>query len=1820
MKKLTKRITALVLSAVLLLGTIPGGALAAAVGSIAKTAPTVNDTYVIGNESQSAYLLWNGTSLAITNSAADATVWTVVEGSSADSFALYNGSYYLSVDSDATELTVNKDKAYDWQYGSYPNNYLTDGTYYICPNSTGWGLSGKDETCVSLYAVTDATDATNDDFYRIVHLDCGRQYFTVQNIKDLIDVMAKSDFNQLQLAFGNDGLRFLLDDMALDIDGDGIDDYSHTEMMKIDSVGNASLAGGSGYLTENEMSEIIAYAATNSIEIVPHLNMPGHMNAILATFSELKLSGNSMNLESTTAVNFATALLAKYVAYFDGKGCQFFHIGQDEYGNDYYTNYNTFGFGYLIEEEKYNLFGDFINACAKIVKDAGMTPRAWNDGIYAQGNTTCGTIDPDIQVTYWSSGYSGYTVSSASSLSNKGHDMINSHGDWYFISGSGNDHLETGVRDASDFDCTSFMGSEISDPVGAMFCIWCDHPTAESSSSVITSASTYIRAIGQAMQDTQPVSDTGSGEGGEDTDTVEPTDPNAINITMNVGDTHTETIADKYYTTYTDSNPGIVDVTVTGTEGSAETTVSTTPATILENGATYLLRVTNSTYALTTNTGKRDWGTRTLAFEYCNLYAESDTMWTLEASGEGYKLKSAAGYLNLGSKNNTAYVDTIGEVFSIKKPSAGWTVKNQYGRYINALGGLYNYYSAGGYPSDSTTFDFYKVTQSGTSSTEVTFTAESAGTTVVTVGHVTYNVTVYDAPTSTLPVELWITNGLVQADGALSGTRSDNGTYTYYYVNVPDTAVNSESGADIASFIPKTGTNENRPVDYWKVVYLPDGTDQSTASGSDYTLTTDIVTKVRYWENKWSVYVYNLDSQTYSWIDVDKSTDQLIAYYLMHTELISDEISIEAHTKDWGFNSGEAYYNKPGYCTVSIQIVFPDGSTNPDTENDDAYTALIPYSWVFNYWEDRPLGYYQFDLADNSNYEIYRITDTLGTPDLSGNVINGFAWNTVTENSVTRLDETILRDVPQGENLGSSVAIYSTDENPIAWNDSNKAHLIRVYVRPTTEASSLTVRYIDNMTGTEFYTYGINAQEREVFNSKDANFSVTGTIGKEIELTAVINRNILNSSGVYSATVTSDVISMPEISAQYRYCTPVCTHYEIWDANGNVVRDGQDGTTLVMYYDFTPQRLYVLDFGLPLTLTHAQYGTTENNEVTDIEIYNTGTVRYGTLEETDNFSVKYTMSSPLPGIDAYTVIVHYAGEVNSVAYHLYFIPASNMMYEENFFTNTANAARNNWASTGSSLNLTQTNPLTDTVESNNARYGYDAVYSATGYSNGTALSVTGLTPNKASNTLTTEFYGSGFDLIGDCDPSTSAVMLLIQDASTRKPVKALMIDTRYSGGTLHQVPLGHVSFTSDGNYIANVTAYYLLPQTVGYATLQAYDDGMGLVMRDLARYGLTLADVDFVYFDENSPFAQVDGATQSAYASGSAALMGTIERPAGDHAVIDGFRVYRSSATSSTENLVGNNYISSEQNVTYTNILDAFDTAGSDGKSLVAYTEVAANGKYTEGSAYETNGPQNEIYLAKNQAVTFKIPGLANSKIQISARAVTDAAVTLNYAGSTNDTGKVWNISSNTEMYYFIDVASDGLISITNTSDGILALAFLKYQAGSGATLASLDDGDMTSAYSLIKTSVTNPVVQTTGTVDPELPSEHHTAPEIPNAPSQPTIPSVPAIPSVPSVPVQGQTGSSVFQPEKLEMKTGVVTMAGKRYVKLTVTASTDVDKLTINGTPVWATNLMWVHMGQDDEYVYTKLLEAENGKAVRFDVVAYNKAGQASKTYTQTR
>lgn len=348
--------------------------------------------------------------------------------------------------------------------------------------------------------------------YSIMFLDCGRKYYSVDSIKALIDNASAAGFNYIQLAVGNDGLRLLLDDMSLTVNGTT---YSS------EAVSSAIHAGNEAYynfdvdeLTQSEMDTIIDYATSKGMGVIPCVNTPGHMDAILDAATSLtgkncSYNGSARTIDVTkdTAVAFTQALLQKYITYFAGKGCQLFNMGADEYANDIYTG-GGMGFGNLQTTRKYSYYVTYVNQVAKMIKDAGMTPMAFNDGIYFNSDTSSGKFDTDIIICYWSNGWSGYYPMSASDLAapDKGFKMVNTNGSYYWVLGKTD--AQCGAEKASKFNVNTFPGSTISNPVGAMFCIWGDYPGAETEASVISKTADTIAAFGGTLPGTKPGSTT----------------------------------------------------------------------------------------------------------------------------------------------------------------------------------------------------------------------------------------------------------------------------------------------------------------------------------------------------------------------------------------------------------------------------------------------------------------------------------------------------------------------------------------------------------------------------------------------------------------------------------------------------------------------------------------------------------------------------------------------------------------------------------------------------------------------------------------------------------------------------------------------------------------------------------------------------------------------------------------------------------------------------------------------------------------------------------------------------------------------------------------------------------------------------------------------------------------------------------------------------------------------------------------------------------------------------------------------------------------
>ena len=341
---------------------------------------------------------------------------------------------------------------------------------------------------------------------KIVSIDAGRKYFSPEQLKEIIDKAKHYGYTDLHLLVGNDGLRFMLDDMSITANGKT---YASDDVKRAIEKGTNDYYNdpNGNHLTESQMTDLINYAKDKGIGLIPTVNSPGHMDAILNAMKELgiqnpnfsyfgKESARTVDLDNEQAVAFTKALIDKYAAYF-AKKTEIFNIGLDEYANDatnakgwsvlqadkYYPNE-----GYPVKG--YEKFIAYANDLARIVKSHGLKPMAFNDGIYYNSDTSFGTFDKDIIVSMWTGGWGGYDVASSKLLVEKGHQILNTNDAWYYVLGRNADgqgwyNLDQGLNGIKNTPITSVPKSDgATIPfIGGMVAAWADTPSARYSPS-----------------------------------------------------------------------------------------------------------------------------------------------------------------------------------------------------------------------------------------------------------------------------------------------------------------------------------------------------------------------------------------------------------------------------------------------------------------------------------------------------------------------------------------------------------------------------------------------------------------------------------------------------------------------------------------------------------------------------------------------------------------------------------------------------------------------------------------------------------------------------------------------------------------------------------------------------------------------------------------------------------------------------------------------------------------------------------------------------------------------------------------------------------------------------------------------------------------------------------------------------------------------------------------------------------------------------------------------------------------------------------------
>lgn len=333
--------------------------------------------------------------------------------------------------------------------------------------------------------------AAEEGMKRVFSIDAGRKYFSEEQLLQIIDKAYLNGYTDVQILLGNDALRFFLDDMSITVDGKT---YASEAVKKAITAGNDHYYKdpNGNALNETEMNRIVAYAKERGLHIIPVINSPGHMDSILVAMEELgmknvrysyngKESERTVNIESDEAIAFTKELVKKYVTYFaDANVSEIFNFGADEYANDVFSNP---GWGELQKIGLYDEFVVYANDLAKIIKDAGMKPMCFNDGIYYNKKDSSGTFDQDIIISYWTAGWWGFNVAKAEYLVNKGHKILNTNDAWYWVLGNidtGGYNYNSTVNNINNKKFTDVTGASNELPIiGSMQCVWCDTPSKE---------------------------------------------------------------------------------------------------------------------------------------------------------------------------------------------------------------------------------------------------------------------------------------------------------------------------------------------------------------------------------------------------------------------------------------------------------------------------------------------------------------------------------------------------------------------------------------------------------------------------------------------------------------------------------------------------------------------------------------------------------------------------------------------------------------------------------------------------------------------------------------------------------------------------------------------------------------------------------------------------------------------------------------------------------------------------------------------------------------------------------------------------------------------------------------------------------------------------------------------------------------------------------------------------------------------------------------------------------------------------------------------
>ncbi|MFJ9892292.1 glycoside hydrolase family 20 protein [Streptomyces sp. NPDC091280] len=322
-------------------------------------------------------------------------------------------------------------------------------------------------------------------------LDIARKPFTASWIEDRVRELGDLKFNELGLHFSDDqGFR--------------IESTSHPEVVSKD------------HLTKAQVKAIVELAAARHITVVPEIDSPGHLGAVIAAHPDLQLRNASgvatrgaIDISKDASAAIVDELLDEYAGLFPGDQ---WHLGGDEYQAltvaDPQASFpqlaaaatKAYGSGGTVAD----LTTGWLNDRADTVRNHDRTMRVWNDGFFAGTSVQAAK---DLQVAYWT----GKEIGARQPVSYlaAGREVLNYNDEYlYYVLGEPQTFVyPTGRRIYEQWTPRVLRGTQAvpakydAQILGGSFAVWCDLAGSQTQAQVAAGIRMPLRATVQKLWD-----------------------------------------------------------------------------------------------------------------------------------------------------------------------------------------------------------------------------------------------------------------------------------------------------------------------------------------------------------------------------------------------------------------------------------------------------------------------------------------------------------------------------------------------------------------------------------------------------------------------------------------------------------------------------------------------------------------------------------------------------------------------------------------------------------------------------------------------------------------------------------------------------------------------------------------------------------------------------------------------------------------------------------------------------------------------------------------------------------------------------------------------------------------------------------------------------------------------------------------------------------------------------------------------------------------------------------------------------------------------